>query len=221
MIPVAVRQYRTPILVAVGAVVAAAVVLLAWAVPDGHTLSALDAQKQTLASQEQLLQAQIIALQHDQNQKVSNCTTLTTLVNEIPPALDESQFVLDIGTLAQHSGDASIPSLTWGASSTGSGVDSIAVTLNLQGTFGQVMTFVKGLDGSAFPRLFTVSTFSVGAVGSSGTGGVASGGNPVVVGTSLESGSAAGYAVSLQGDIYYAPSQKDVCTALAAASGAA
>lgn len=130
-----------------------------------------------------------------------------------------------MGALAQASGAPSIPSLTWGASTAGSPVDSVAVTLTLQGTFGQVMQFVKGLDGAGFPRLFTVDSFSVGAAGSagstpsSGSSGAASA--PVVVGTSLQAASTPGYQVSLAGQIYYKParvSQADVCAGLQGAA---
>lgn len=212
----AVKVFRTPILIGAGAVVIALVVLVALVVPEGHKLSALNSQKQTLLLQEQTLQAEIVTLQHDQNQKVTNCGTFGTLQQEIPAALDESQFVLDVGQLAQQSGAPSIPSLTWGASTPGAAVDSVAVTLTLQGSFGQVMTFVKGLDGSAFHRLFTISTFTVSAAGSPGSSGSGSGAaTPVVIGTSLQSPSAGGYAVSLQGSIYYAPSvHGDPCAAV-------
>lgn len=211
-------QYRKPLLLAVGAVVATVVLVAAWIMPEGHKLSALDGQKQVLSSQEQALQTDIVTLQHDENQKVTNCKTLTDLLQEVPPALDEGQFVLAVGALAQASGAPSIPSLAWGASTTGSGVDAVGVTLTLDGTFGQVMTFVKGLDGSTFPRLFTVSTFRVQPAGASGTGGAtSSSGPPVIVGQSLQAPGTAGYQVSLQGSIYYSPSQADACTGIAAA----
>lgn len=207
------KLYRTPLLVGVGALVAALLVLVAWIVPEGHKLASLDGQKQTLTAQEQALQTQIVTLQHDEHQKVTNCATLTDLLKEIPPALDEGQFVLDVGALAQASGAPSIPSLTWGASTTGSGVDAVGVTLTLSGTFGQVMDFVKGLDGSAFPRLFTVSTFSVQPAGTSGAGSSSSG-PAVIIGTSLQNAATGGYQVSLQGAIYYAPSQSNACAGI-------
>jgi Tfp pilus assembly protein PilO len=211
------KQYRTPLLLGVGAVVAALVILAAWIMPQGHKLSTLDGQKQLLGTQEQALQTEIVTLQHDENQKVTNCKTLTNLLQEIPSSLDEGQFVLAVGALAQASGAPSIPSLAWGASTTGSGVNAVGVTLTLDGTFGQVMNFVKGIDGSTFPRLFTVSTFSVSPAGSStsGGGGASSSGPPVIVGQSLQNGGTPGYQVSLQGSIYYAPSQTNACAAVA------
>ncbi len=211
-------RFRTPLLVGVGALVLVLAVLVAWIFPEGRKLSGLNAQKQTLAIQEQTLQTDIVTLQHDQHQQVANCSTLGTLLREVPPALDESQFVLDVGTLARASGALSIPSLAWGASTPGSGVDSVAVTLTLQGTFGQVMSFVRGLDGSNFNRLFTVTSFTVGAAGSTG-GGAGGSSNPVVVGTSLQSPSAPGYQVTLVGQIFYSPSQHDACAGLKAAAG--
>lgn len=212
----ALMRFRTPILVGVGALVVSLVVLLAWIVPEGHKVSSLDVTKQTLTTQEEALQAEIVALQHDADQKVTNCSTLTALLDEVPPTLDESQFVLDVGKLAQTAGAPSIPSLTWGASTPGSGVDAVAVGLTLQGSFGQVMAFVKGLDGSDFQRLFTVSSFTVAQAGSTGGGGGGGGGaaEPVIVGTSLQSSSAPSYSVTLEGSIYYAPAQSDACLGL-------
>lgn len=211
----ALKPYRTPIILAVGAVVVVLALLLAFVLPEGHKLSVVDAEQQTLTIQEQTLQADIVALQHDKAQQLSNCATLGRALGEVPPALDEGQFVLDVGALAQQSGAPSIPSLTWGASTSGAGVDSVAVTLTLAGTFGQVMSFVKGLDGASFPRLFTVSTFTVGSAGggSGGSGSSGSTANPVVVGTSLPSPFSPGYQVSLAGHIYYAPTLHDVCSA--------
>lgn len=197
-------RFRVPIIVGAAALVAVVVVLLAWITPEGHKLSSLDQQKQLLAAQQQSLQATIVTLQHDQDQKLTNCTTLDTLVQEVPASLDESQFVLDVGSLATTSG-ASTPSITWGAATSGGGIDSIGVTVAVAGTFGQVMSFVQGLDGSAFHRLFTVSSFSVGAPGSSANG-QSSSGNPVVIGSSLQAAGATSYQVSLSGAIYYATS---------------
>lgn len=199
-------RFRTPFIIGVAAVVVAVVVLLAWISPEGHKLSTLDSQKQLLSTQEESLQAEIVTLQHDEDQKVTNCGTLDTLLKEVPPTLDEAQFVLDVGQLASSSG-ASTPSITWGAATAGTGVDTVGVTVTVAGAFGQVMNFVQGIDGSAFARLFTVSTFTVGAPGSNGGGGGGSSSNPVVVGTSLQSPSTANYQVSLSGDIYYSPTQ--------------
>lgn len=209
----ALKPYRTPIIVAGATVVVLLALVLAFVLPEGHKLSALDAQRQTLTMQEQALQDEIVALQHDKAEQAANCATLGRALEEVPPALDERQFVLDVGALAQHSGAPSIPSLTWGASTSGAGVDSVAVTLTLAGTYGQVMSFVKGLDGASFPRLFTVSTFTVGSAGG-GSGSSGSATDPVVVGTSLPSPFAPGYQVSLAGHIYYSPSLHDVCSAL-------
>lgn len=217
--------FRVPIAVAVAGVVVVLVAVFAFIVPEGHKLATLDAQKQNLAIQEQALQTEIVALQHDRDQQVANCGTLDTVLQEVPDALDEGQFVLDVGALAQASGAPSIPSLTWGASTAGSPVASVSVTLTLQGTFGQVMQFVRGLDGAGFPRLFTVDDFTVGAAGAPGASGspniqTASSGttaNPVVVGTSLQAADAPGYQVSLTGQIYYTPakaSEAAVCTGL-------
>ncbi len=214
-----VTRYRTPLLIGAGAVVIILAALLAWIVPEGHKLSSLNAKEQSLGVQEQELQAEIVTLQHDQHQQVANCSTLGTLLAAVPASLDEGAFVRDVGALAQASGDPSIPSLTWGASTPGN-VASVAVTLTLQGSFGQVMSFVQGLDGSRpqFHRLFAVSSFTIGTPGSGGTGAAGSG-SPVLVGTSLEASTAPGYQVTLVGRIFYAPGQQDACAGLKAAAG--
>jgi len=209
------RPYQRPLVVGVVAVVVIVVALLAWVLPERHREAQLSATRQELSSQEQALQAELLALEHDQHQQVANCRSYSRFVAEIPPALDESQFVLDVGALASASGAPSIPRLTWGAASTQGGLQAVQVTLTLEGTFGQVMAFVKGLDGSAFPRLFTISSFSVSLAGQNGgssTGSSAgSEAGAVVVGTSLAPASASGYQVTVAGQIYDDPGEHDPC----------
>ncbi len=204
------------------AVVVLVVALLAWVLPEGRRVTSLDQEKQTLTTQEQALEDELIALEHDQRRQALNCRDYAQFESEIPPSLDESQFVLDVGSLARAAGDPSIPSLTWGASSEVDGLQAVQVTLTLEGTFGQVTSFVKGLDGSSFPRLFVVSSFSVGLAGQQGgsqlpassSNGSSSG--AVVVGPSLAPSSLPGYEVKISGDIYDDPAETDPCSGVAA-----
>ncbi|MCK4176541.1 type 4a pilus biogenesis protein PilO [Aciditerrimonas ferrireducens] len=217
------HPYRHVLLVTLVAVVVLVAALLAWVLPEGRHAAQLQATRQELSAQEQALQAELLALEHDQHQQVLNCQSYSRFVAEIPPALDESQFVLDVGALASASGAPSIPSLTWGSASTQDGLQTVQVTLTLVGTFGQVMNFVKGLDGSAFPRLFTVSSFAVNLAGQGqGTPSSSSGGSSagaVVVGTSLAPASSPGYEVKVTGQIYDDPGEQDPCSASTTASG--
>ncbi len=145
------HPYRHVLLVTLVAVVVLVAALLAWVLPEGRHAAQLQATRQELSAQEQALQAELLALEHDQHQQVLNCQSYSRFVAEIPPALDESQFVLDVGALASASGAPSIPSLTWGSASTQDGLQTVQVTLTLVGTFGQVMNFVKGLDARPSP----------------------------------------------------------------------
>jgi hypothetical protein len=66
-----------------------------------------------------------------------------------------------------------------------------------------MMSFLQGLD--SFPRLFTVTNIAV-------TGG------SVVTGGQAVAPSAAGYSLSLSGDIYYSSGQENVCASSGATS---
>ena len=138
----------------------------------------------------------------------SNCKKLTTDIAEIPGTPDVDSFLRQVTALAVSSGDPNTPSISvTQAPSTGAsaGVSAVLVTFTLSGTYGQMTAFLHGLD--AFPRLFTVSTITI-------TGGpAAAGGAPVDPAT-------AGYTLTLAGDIYYSIGRQDVCSGVAAPSGA-
>lgn len=195
-----IRKYRLPLFAALGAIVVAVVVYLAWISPEGSKLATLRTQETQLQGQETSLQAEISSLKREKASIGTTCATLTKDVTEVPGAPDVDSFLQQVTALAVASGDPNTPSISVNeaAASTGgaTGVTPVAVTFTLSGTYGQMTTFLKGLY--SFPRLFTISTITVGG------GPVASGGVAPAAGTP-------NYTLSLSGNIYYSTGQTNAC----------
>jgi Tfp pilus assembly protein PilO len=181
------KRYRTPILTGVGTLVVAIVVFMAWISPEGNKLSGLRAESTQLQSQEANLQSELATLRRERAHLAANCQLLAKNLNEIPVA----------------SGDPNTPSIsvtqaTGGTPTPGAGaVKPVAVTLTLNGTYGQMNAFLQGLV--SFPRLFTVTNISVAG------GPIALGGAQVPAGTP-------NYNLQLTGNVYYSTGQSDVCS---------
>jgi type IV pilus assembly protein PilO len=193
-----VTRFRTPIITAVGVLVAVIVVYAAWISPEGSKLSSLHGKETQLQSQQVQLQAEIGTLKHDKAQMVSNCQQLTKDLTEIPVTPSVDSFLQQVTQLAIASGDPNTPSISVTnapASAGHSGVSTVAVSLALSGDFSQMRSFVSGLD--SFPRLFSVSTITMEGGPVSGQGISASSPGP--------------YSLNLDGDIYYTTGQQNVC----------
>lgn len=198
------QQYRVPLLTAVGAVVVAVVVYLAWIAPQGSKLSSLRTDETQLQTQQIALQARIAGLRTEKANLGTTCATLTKDVTEVPGAPGVDSFLQQVTALAVSSGDPNTPSIsvTQSTGSTGAsaGVTTVAVTLTLQGTYGQMSSFLGGLY--TFPRLFTISSISVA-------------GGPVANGGSAPAAATPNYSLSLSGDIFYSAGQGNICAAAA------
>jgi Tfp pilus assembly protein PilO len=151
-----------------------------------------------LQSQESGLQVRIATLRREKTQLGANCQQLTTNLTEIPGTPSVDSFFNQVSALAVASGDPNTPNISVTAASGGAkgGVTPVTVALTLEGTYGQMISFLQGLN--TFPRIFTVTTISV-------TGGaVASGGQAVSPAT-------AGYTLDMSGNIFYSSGEKNVC----------
>lgn len=193
-------RYRIPILTGVGAIVLALIVFVAWISPEGSKLSALHAQQAQLESQQLHLQTELTTLRAAKAHLVSNCQALSKDLGEIPGTPSVDSFFSQVTALAVASGDPNTPSIsvTQAAAEAKGGANPVAVTFTLEGTYGQMSSFLKGLD--TFPRLFTVTAITING-GAVATGGAAI--NPATT----------GYTLNLTGNIYYSSGQQDVCTA--------
>ncbi|HVA02725.1 MAG TPA: type 4a pilus biogenesis protein PilO [Acidimicrobiales bacterium] len=194
-------RYRIPILTGVGAFVLAIIVFVAWISPEGSKLSALHAQQTQLESQQLHLQTELTTLKAAKAHLVSNCQALSKDLGEIPGTPSVDSFFSQVTALAVASGDPNTPSISVtqaAAAAAKGGTDPVAVTFTLEGTFGQMSAFLKGLD--TFPRLFTVTAISING------GAVATGGAVINPATT-------GYSLNLTGNIYYSSGQQNVCTA--------
>lgn len=202
------NRFRTPILTGAGLIVFAIVVFVALISPQSSKLSKLKAQETQLQSQQGVLQAQLAVLRRDKADMAANCAQLAKALTEVPGTPSVDDFLKQVTNLAVASGDPNTPTIavTQANGHSAAGVSPVQVSLTLQGTYGQMSAFLKGLD--TFPRLFTVTNISI-----SGSGPVASGGaavNPAI----------AGYNLTMTGAVYFsAAAAQNVCAASTAAAG--
>jgi len=194
-----IKHYRIPILTGVGALLFAIVIFAAWISPEGGKLSALHAQQTQLQSQQIHLQTELTTLKAQKAHLASNCQALSKDLGEIPGTPSVDSFFNQVTALAVASGDPNTPSISvTQAVGAASGADPVAVTFNLEGTYGQMTAFLKGLD--TFPRLFTVTNITIN-------------GGPVATGGAAINPATAGYTLELTGNIYYSSGQQNVCAA--------
>jgi Tfp pilus assembly protein PilO len=194
------KKFRVPVFIGVGTLVVALIAYAALISPQGSHLAALQTQQTQLQSQETALQLRIATLKKEKSQLVTDCQQLTTNLTEIPGAPDVDSFLQQVTALAVSSGDPDTPTIdvTQATGAAAGGVTPVTVTLTLAGTYGQMTSFLSGLD--TFPRLFTVSSISVS-------------GGAVVTGGAAVAPATAGYSLNLSGNIYYSTGQKNVCVA--------
>jgi Tfp pilus assembly protein PilO len=242
-----VREYRMPLLIAGGALVVVLILWVALISPQNSKLASLQAQGVALQAQESSIQSRLDSLRTEGMKLSSNCADLQKISTQIPSVqtptdIDaqessfESQFnVLAASsgvTLAQFSGFAPASSTAAGAAAatpatgtagsstaaTTAGVTAVPTTLTVQGNYGQMMSFINGLD--SFPRLFVIQKFllAYGTASTSSTSGASSGGSssgasssatpsaggpPLWVGGTPTSPSAGPYNLNITGSIYY------------------
>jgi Tfp pilus assembly protein PilO len=192
-------RYRIPFLTGAGALVLVIIVFAAWISPEGGKLSSLHAQQTQLESQQTHLQTELATLKAAKAHLVSNCQALSKDLGEIPGTPSVDSFFNQVSALAVASGDPNTPSISvTQAATAAAGANPVAVTFTLEGTYGQMSAFLKGLD--TFPRLFTVSVITING------GAVATGGAVINPATT-------GYTLNLTGNIYYSSGQQNVCAA--------
>jgi Tfp pilus assembly protein PilO len=232
-----VREYRTPLAIAAGTLVVA---LLLWAIlisPQKSKLTSLQTQETTLQTQQTALTAKLEGLKADQQQLSTKCADLETIATQIPTVqsptdidAEESSFESQFNgltassgvTLTQFSGFApatstsGTPATTAPAGKSGS-VVAVPTTLAVTGTYGQVLSFVNGLD--SFPRLFVIQDFTLAfgttasttaAAGATTTSASSSSGSapssalpPLWIGGTPTSSAATPYSLAIDGSIYY------------------
>jgi Tfp pilus assembly protein PilO len=194
-----ITRYRIPLLTGLGAVVFAIIVFVAWISPEGSKLSSLHAQQTQLEAQQTHLQTELGALKSAKAHLASNCQALSKDLGEIPGTPSVDSFFSQVTALAVASGDPTTPSISvTQATAPASGVSPVAVTFTLNGTYGQMSSFLKGLD--TFPRLFTVTNITING------GNIATGGATINPATT-------GYTLNLTGNIFYSAGQANVCGA--------
>jgi hypothetical protein len=207
-----VKRYVWPIATAGAVLVILLIGFAAWISPEGHKVSAANADKVSLQGQETTLQAEIFSLQREAAREPKNCSTLRQDLSLIPSTPTVDLFLHQISQLATNAGtqtpSVSITSSGTAAASPGTassasagsspavaGADTVGITLGVSGTYRQVLNFLNGLDNQhSLQRLYSVSSVTLDGPG----------------GSSSSSGS--GYTLQLVGDIYYSTAQADVCS---------
>jgi Tfp pilus assembly protein PilO len=199
------KRFRIPVFIGVGALVFALIVYAVWISPEGSHLQKLQAEQTTLQAQQTALQIKIASLKKEKSHLGTDCQELTTDLTEIPGTPDVDSFLKQVTSLAVSSGDPNTPSIsvTQATASGGSGVTPVTVAMTLAGTYGQMTSFLQGLD--SFPRLFTVTSITVS-------------GGALVTGGQTVAPSTVGYTLAMSGNIFYSTGQKDVCALVAPAS---
>ena len=258
-----VREYRMPLMIGAGGLVVA---VLLWAIlvsPQNSKLSSLQTQQTQLQTQQTALQIKLDALKSEKQQLSGRCADLQKIATQIPTvqsptdiAAEESTFESQFNGLASTSGvnlvqfsgfapattaagtpAATTPAVgTPTAGSTTADVTAVPTTLTVTGNYGQMVSFINGLD--TFPRLFVIqqfvlaygtsvsasaSTASSSSSSSSSSGASGSAGAPALwVGGTPTSPSAGPYSVAITGSIYYTstPNALDACTKATAAASA-
>ncbi len=193
----AAREYRVPLLIGAGTLVAVLLLWVALISPQNSKLANLQTQQTELQGQESALQAKLASLRTEQQKLSTSCADLQKITTQIPSVqtptdidAEESSFEGQFNgltsssgvTLTQFSGfapatsTANTPSGSATRTPTTGGVTAVPTTLAVTGNYGQMVAFVNGLDN--FPRLFVIQTFvlSFGAT-SSTAGSTASGGS--------------------------------------------
>lgn len=190
------RRFVWPIATGGSVLLIALIALMAWIVPEGHKVSAANANKIVLLGQETSLQAEISSLAHEAANEPKNCTALREDLTLVPGTPTVDLFLHQISQLATNSGTAT-PSVaitssgTAGAVASTSGAQTVGINLTVSGTYRQVLNFLNGLDNvHSLQRLYAVSSVTLSG------GGTAS---PT-------------YSLQLTGSIYYSTGQQDVCT---------
>ncbi len=260
-----VREYRMPLMIGAGALVVALLLYAILVAPQSSKLSSLKAHETQLQSQQSALQVRLAALRSEKQNLGKSCAELQKIATQIPSVnsptdvdAEESSFESQFNGLAETSGvtlsqfsgfapastTAAATPATPGTAKSPSGVVAVPTTLAVTGNYGQITSFINGLDN--FPRLFVIQTFhltvgaqaAASAAGASGSSAAsASSSNPTAgatgataaptpsqqplwVGGTPTSPSAGPYNVSIVGSIYYtsAPDALSACTKATGAS---
>jgi hypothetical protein len=193
------KRFVWPIATGGSVLVIALIALVAWIAPEGHKVSAANANKVVLLGQETSLQAEISSLAHESAREPENCSTLREDLTLVPGTPTVDLFLHQISQLATNAGTAT-PSVSITSSGTAasvaspSGAETVGIALEVSGTYRQTLNFLNGLDNvHSLERLYAVSTVNL-------SGGTPGGSTPGTV-----------FTLQLTGDIYYSTGQQDVC----------
>jgi Tfp pilus assembly protein PilO len=206
-----VKRFRMPLFIGAGAVVVAAIFYVGLISPQGKKLGGLHTKEAALQAQQATLQAEIATLKADKAHMATNCALLAKALREIPGTPDVSTFLNQVTQLAVKTGNPNTPTISVlqapnGGAAAGAGARPVQVSLTLNGDYGQMASFIKGLD--SFPRLFAVTAINV-------TGG------PIAAGGGQPDPATGGYNLSLTGANFNSSGQQNACQTSSTGSSSA
>jgi len=190
------RRFLWPIAVGGAALIVVLITLSAWILPEGHKVSSANAEKATLLVQQTSLQAQISALEHESAREPQDCSDLRQDLTLVPGSPTVDLFLHQISQLATNSGTVT-PSVSITSSGTAGGAggaESVGIDLQVSGTYQQALNFLNGLDNvHSLQRLYSVSSVTL-------------------AGSGATTATSSAFTLTLQGSIYYATTNQDVCS---------
>lgn len=156
---------KTPVIVAI--VVAAVVVLiwlLAFFLPQGHKLSTLDSKEQSLQQEVNAGNAKVAKLKRTfrhSAQLEAKQATMEAYVPSTPDIFKTTANYTSTLSTAVSAAHMTLTSVTPGAArvASGSSITSIPVTLNVKGTYDDLLTLIKGIY--SLPRLTDINGVDV------------------------------------------------------------
>ena len=193
-----IKRFVWPIATGGSVLLIALIALVAFIAPEGHKVSTANASKITLLAQETSLQSEISSLSHEAAREARELLHLASKTSPWyhfythgrpvpPPDLTTTRVTPELRRQVSASRVRERPLQLLAHL----GAETVAITLDVSGTYRQALNFLNGLDNvHSLQRLYAVS--SVTLSGGSTAGGV--------------------YTLQLQGDIYYSTGQQDVCS---------
>jgi hypothetical protein len=193
------RRFLWPIAIGGVTVIVALIVLSAVVLPEGHKVSAANAQNTSLVAQEATLQDQIEGLEHESKEQPANCSALQKDLTLVPNSPTVDIFLHQISQLANSAGTQTPSvSITGSGPATGTstdGAESVSISFTVSGTDQQVLAFLKGLDrGKSLERLYSVGSINLSA------------------GAASSASSQPTYSLTIQGAIFYTTGVQDICS---------
>lgn len=159
-----VLKNRTVLISIVVALLVVVIWLVAFFLPEGSKLSKLNTQEQTLQTQVAAGNAKVAALKRE----ALNTPALEAMSHQLSAAVPSTADIFNYITSLQNAATAAgvtvnTLSPTQPSATTGQSFSTIAVQMDVTGTYDQILAFIKGLYG--LPRLTSIESVAINGGG--------------------------------------------------------